>query len=329
MKTNIKALFIICLLAIGYACKKPDTTTPISKPQENPVAKSAAKDIISFDFKTVTPKVNSKVDLVNKEVTALLPMDADIKKLIPTITISEKATISPATDQAQDFSNPVTYTVTAEDGSTQAFTVKANTDGYYYKNIRMTVGENNGKISQFDSSLLDYRHGKVYLLKGGGINAENIDLVLDNYCGLTLNPPIVLKNCGVSCGLGGLNTFVNPQNWPIYRIGDIDTIIYPTIKLDAFQYGQIPASDWDKLSFASDIDKSLAIGRKLSQNNSANISGTRVVDTDLSCNLTTTFGNVLYRFISHEGKKGVLRVTSFGKKATGATYITLDIKIQK
>lgn len=47
---------------------------------------------------------------------AILP--EDLAALVPTIQISDKATISPASGVAQDFSNPVIYTVTSEDGIT-------------------------------------------------------------------------------------------------------------------------------------------------------------------------------------------------------------------
>lgn len=40
----------------------------------------------------------------------------ELAALVPTIKISEKATISPASGVAQDFSKPVKYTVTSEDG---------------------------------------------------------------------------------------------------------------------------------------------------------------------------------------------------------------------
>ena len=43
--------------------------------------------------------------------------------LVPTITISTAATISPASGVAQNFTNPVHYTVTAEDDSQQTYTV--------------------------------------------------------------------------------------------------------------------------------------------------------------------------------------------------------------
>jgi hypothetical protein len=54
-----------------------------------------------------------------------LPVGTDLKILIPVIIFSDKATIYPQSDTPQDFSNPIVYQVTAEDGSTQDYTVNA------------------------------------------------------------------------------------------------------------------------------------------------------------------------------------------------------------
>lgn len=51
-----------------------------------------------------------------------MPNSTDRTSLAPEIVITG-ASISPASGTAQDFTNPVTYTVTAEDGTTQAYTV--------------------------------------------------------------------------------------------------------------------------------------------------------------------------------------------------------------
>ncbi len=48
-----------------------------------------------------------------------LPASTNLSSLAPTILISDKATVSPASGVAQDFTSPVSYTVTAEDGITQ------------------------------------------------------------------------------------------------------------------------------------------------------------------------------------------------------------------
>ncbi|MBK6979872.1 MAG: DUF5018 domain-containing protein [Cytophagaceae bacterium] len=71
----------------------------------------------------LVPVVDATIDIANKTISATLPSSSDLTKLVPTITVSEKATISPATGVAQDFSNEVSYTVTAEDGSTAVWKV--------------------------------------------------------------------------------------------------------------------------------------------------------------------------------------------------------------
>ena len=292
--------------------------------------KTSEKNILTVSFNGVVPAVKAIIDTTAKTITALLSMGTDINKLIPTITISNKASISPISGLAQNFTNLINYTVTAEDGSTKIYTMKVTTDAYYYSNIRMTVGEDKGFISENDSCLLNYRTGQVFLLKDGAKNANNIDLVLNNYCAITLNTPVVLKNNGQLGGFGRINEIVTPQKWSIYRSGDIDWITKNEVQAGGIAYGQIASTDWDNLAFAADIDARFSTGRKLDQKNDVNIIGTNLVDSSTAnCTPTTLFDKVLYRFISQEGKKGILRVTSFGKKANGGYYVTIDIKIQK
>lgn len=83
--------------------------------------KSAAKDITAFAFNSLTPAVNCTIDATTKMISGTLPAGTDLTKLVPTITLSPKATVTPATGVVQDFSKAVTYTVTAEDGTTQAY----------------------------------------------------------------------------------------------------------------------------------------------------------------------------------------------------------------
>ena len=83
--------------------------------------KSPAKDITAFAFNGITPAVNCTIDAVTKVISGTLPASADLTKLVPTLTLSPKATVTPATGVVQDFSKAVTYTVTAEDGTTQVY----------------------------------------------------------------------------------------------------------------------------------------------------------------------------------------------------------------
>ncbi|WP_428659290.1 DUF5018 domain-containing protein [Runella sp.] len=106
-------LYIILCLFL-FACPK-DPAEP---------TKSSANSITSFSFEGLTPAIRAIIDNNQQLITASLPIGTDSRRLIPSIVISEKATISPASGVAQDFSKPITYTVTAEDGSTKSFEVR-------------------------------------------------------------------------------------------------------------------------------------------------------------------------------------------------------------
>ncbi len=73
-------------------------------------------DILGF---SLLNQIGSAVmDRENFTVEAIVDYSEDITALTPTIEVSQGATISPTSGIAQDFTNPVTYTVTAEDGET-------------------------------------------------------------------------------------------------------------------------------------------------------------------------------------------------------------------
>lgn len=68
---------------------------------------------------------SAKVDPVKPEVLLYMPYGYDIRSLAPTFQISPKATISPASGSIGNFTSPVSYTVTAEDGvTTKTYSVK-------------------------------------------------------------------------------------------------------------------------------------------------------------------------------------------------------------
>ncbi len=87
---------------------------------EDPVLSGEA-DILTFSFTALAPPVQGVVSGTN--VTATVVYNQNVTALVPEITISPKASVQPATGIAQDFTAPVTYTVTAENGTTKAYTV--------------------------------------------------------------------------------------------------------------------------------------------------------------------------------------------------------------
>jgi hypothetical protein len=84
---------------------------------------SSAKAITAFSFSALSPAVNGTINEAAKTIALIVPASTNRTALVPTITISEKAIVDPASGAAKDFTNPVVYTVTAEDGSTVTYTV--------------------------------------------------------------------------------------------------------------------------------------------------------------------------------------------------------------
>ena len=68
------------------------------------------------------------IDESKHTVAVTVPGSADVTKLAPIITVSKKATVSPASGAVQDFTKPVTYTVTAQNNTKQDYTVTVTPD---------------------------------------------------------------------------------------------------------------------------------------------------------------------------------------------------------
>lgn len=100
----------------SFQCSDDD-----SSPEE---PKGTGKSITSFKLSGLTPTVTATInDGAAKAITATVPVGTNVTALVPTIEISADASVSPTSGTAQNFTSPVTYTVTAEDGSKQLYTV--------------------------------------------------------------------------------------------------------------------------------------------------------------------------------------------------------------
>ncbi|SMD13234.1 DUF5018 domain-containing protein [Pedobacter nyackensis] len=85
------------------------------------IRKSSEAVITSFNL----PAANLTGFLVeSKKIVGLVAGGGNLTNQVPTIVITPHATISPAITVAQDFSKPVVYTVTAENGRSVQYTVK-------------------------------------------------------------------------------------------------------------------------------------------------------------------------------------------------------------
>ncbi|GHU84134.1 hypothetical protein FACS189473_0550 [Spirochaetia bacterium] len=83
---------------------------------------SSEKEITGFTLEGEEGTIDETAHII----TVFLPATKtwDKTALVPSITVSDKAAVSPASGAAHGFSGDATYTVTAEDGTTQDYTVK-------------------------------------------------------------------------------------------------------------------------------------------------------------------------------------------------------------
>ena len=88
------------------------------------IGQSMANNITNFGIPDQLP--GTDIDSEAKTVNLTMPIGTDLNGLFPNVTISEGASVSPETGVSQDFSEPIVYTVTAEDGTIQEWTVIVN-----------------------------------------------------------------------------------------------------------------------------------------------------------------------------------------------------------
>lgn len=105
------AAFAVIMMALLGACNSDDFN-------EGPFI-SKRKAILAFSFDEFQPPVVGEIDYVDSTVHLVVPFGTDLTSLVPSIEVSDKASISPASGVANDFSDTVVYVVTAENGTTQ------------------------------------------------------------------------------------------------------------------------------------------------------------------------------------------------------------------
>lgn len=86
---------------------------------------SDEKLITSF---TIPNYISSEIDHDEETILVIMPPGTDITNLVPGITVSVNAEVSPASGIAQDFTSPVPYTVTAENQTQKSYTVTVELD---------------------------------------------------------------------------------------------------------------------------------------------------------------------------------------------------------
>lgn len=65
----------------------------------------------------------TSIDIENNTVMLIMPFGTNVEALTPVLELPDNATVSPASEEVNDFSSPVSYIVTAQDGSSQEWIV--------------------------------------------------------------------------------------------------------------------------------------------------------------------------------------------------------------
>lgn len=110
MKNNFS--FIILLFLCVFACTKKEIEIP----------KSSITEIGALSINGIE-NANSTYDATTKTYTFNLPFGTDIKNIPLNFSLPKGATSVPSPGSAQDFTNPVKYTITAEDKTTVNYTI--------------------------------------------------------------------------------------------------------------------------------------------------------------------------------------------------------------
>ena len=218
MSKSLKIFWVVVIVAVvlglGYWYLSNTSSVTNSQPNNPATATTQSSDklINSFAFSQLNPEADGAIDNVNYAINLLVPSGTDLTKLIPTISVSDGATISPSSGTAEDFTNPVTYTVTAQDGSTQNYTVTVTTSASNQPSNPATTQSSSKSINSFVFSGLspevdgtvDNTNDVVNLTVPSGTDVTN------------LTPTITVSdNATISPNSGVAQDFTNPVTYTV------------------------------------------------------------------------------------------------------------------
>ena len=174
----------------------------------------SATEILTFNLGNSSTPIVGVVNSSNHTVALTVPYGIAVTSLTPTITLSFGATISPS--GAQDFTNPVTYTVTAMDGTTtQEYVVTVS-----------TAPNTEAHISTFNFTTP---------LAAGIVYNSNHTVALTVPYGTTvtsLTPTITLSS-GATISPSGAQDFTNPVTYTVTAMDGTTTQEYVVTVTDS------------------------------------------------------------------------------------------------
>lgn len=120
MNSTAKLLFLMISILLLTSCGSDDSNEEVIEIPEEQL--SSENLILDFSVNNTDATINN----TSNTIFLTLPIGGDVANVTPSIVISDDATITPASGVTQNFTNPLEYTVTAEDSSTRVYTVTIN-----------------------------------------------------------------------------------------------------------------------------------------------------------------------------------------------------------
>ncbi len=180
----------------------PKQTDP--KPTDPVDPKPTDKSITAFNFNGLPNLANGIIDNSNNTISVSLAFGTDVTSLTPTISITG-ASITPNSGVAQNFTNPVTYTVTAVDGSTQQYIVTAKVVGKSAQDRKITAF-NFESISPVVTGIINESIYAISLLVPFGTDVTS------------LTPTISITGASVNPNSGVPQNFTKPVTYSVTSV---------------------------------------------------------------------------------------------------------------
>lgn len=155
---------------------------------------SSAKEITAFTTNGIVG--TASINVANATVSLNVSTFTDITNLTPIISVSNFASINPSSGTARDFTNPVIYTVTAQDATTKQWTVSVTKLTAIIDNEMLnesivvfpnpTSGELNIdfkelKVNIISASILDVQGKEVYKINDVTKRTIQLNTLMDGF----------------------------------------------------------------------------------------------------------------------------------------------------
>ncbi len=143
----IKSYVLIFLASMLSSCSSDNDSTSFNLSDEKTITSLVFTKAKNAEL---TEDVQAVIDEEKLTITVTLPYKTDVTNLVPTISISELATVSPKSDESVDLTSPVILTVTAQNGLSKLYTLTVENPSSDREALEILYNANRGNTLSWD-----------------------------------------------------------------------------------------------------------------------------------------------------------------------------------